>query len=145
MSRLDDAERDTMHDFYYLRNFVHYVRYEPTTVPNVAKIVEFGTKALGFVREDLLNKEPVAAVDGHVDFSYYMQLDPLQAVKKVPSTATLDGLVLRNLAPGSIIHIDFSIYEVVGDTAELNFSTPGTYKMKVSSPTQEDQIFEVTL
>ncbi|MES5323022.1 MULTISPECIES: hypothetical protein [Alcaligenes] len=53
--------------------------------------------------------------------------------KRLPCTAMLDGMVLRDVQPGSVVMIEGEQYECPeGGNIDLSFQFPGTYEVTVS-------------
>lgn len=53
--------------------------------------------------------------------------------KRLPCTAMLDGMMLRDVQPGSLVMIEGEQYECPeGGDIELSFQFPGTYEVTVS-------------
>ncbi|MCX5592549.1 hypothetical protein [Alcaligenes endophyticus] len=64
--------------------------------------------------------------------------------KRQPCPATVDGLWLRGVRPGSTIHIEGQAYECAeGGDVELSFQYPGTYQVRVERWPYLDGVYEI--
>lgn len=117
-----------------------FVKWEPTAVPNVGRVIKYGMMEKKFIVEDenfLMVDEAVMSGDCYVDLASG-EVNP-----KGPSTATLTGSKIGKLPAGATVTFEGSTVTADGATVQLEFDQPGTYRVVVRSPTQLDQMFDV--
>jgi len=67
-----------------------------------------------------------------------------QVLVRPANTATLDGMSLKNLPNPCVITTQGVAHDCTDDTADLSFSQPGTFEVKVSAFPMLDATFQVT-
>lgn len=66
-----------------------------------------------------------------------------EVIPRPANPATLDGMTLRNLPHSTIVHINGTPYPCDEGYAELEFTHPGTYKVRVECWPHLDKEFTV--
>jgi len=123
---------------------VPFIRFEPTRLPNIAKVWAYGTMELRVIAELIAQGEKLMAVDHEVThLDYYLELDTLLVQPKAEPTTTVDGLILRNLPPAATITSEGNSFEVDDAEVLLAFDMSGSYQVEVSSPVQKTVTLEV--
>jgi hypothetical protein len=119
---------------------VYFVKYEPTPNPDIGQVVKWGMMELKFLNDAegyLIPDEPIRSGD------YYVVISTGEIHPKEPGTATIDDLEISNLPPGSSVSCQGETVYPEDGTCLLEFEEPGSYVVRVKSPTQLDQDFTV--
>jgi hypothetical protein len=142
-----DPEGDDIHAVEYIRTILAWVRYRETNVHGVGEVIAYGTMASGVIEELKASGDKLIVVDrepANEARDVYVDIGSEALKPRAPSSAILDGLVLRSLPPGAAIRIDMdAVYEVESDTVELEFDMPGTYRVEVRAPMHHPVVYEV--
>lgn len=123
-----------------------YAVYDPAT----GKIRRAGS----CVESDLPVIDAKAAESGHAaieradpthhDGNAYVDLTGEPTVTARPDMpATIDGLTISGIPAGAVLTIEGVDYTVDDGEAELSFTLPGTYQVKLSLWPYLDKVFEV--
>jgi len=116
----------------------HFVISSPS-----GQILRFGSCSDGDINHQQVDKEETLC-EGTGHWSTHYVLNEVITLRPANS-AMLNGMVLSNLPVPCTIHVNDSSYACSDTTADLSFTYPGTYLVRVEAFPHLDATFRVTV